>query len=334
MSAATALHMSALLESNQLWHARELLGVQPAARQGIATGCAALDAALPGHGWPAGQLCELICAHGTSGEWSLILPALLTQLAQLPLTPSKKPAQLVLINPPYVPYIPAWQASGIAPNAVLKIDTSAHAQSASRACWVAEQALHCADVAAVVAWLPRVSADALRRLQIAAAQSQILLFVVRPLAAREQSSPAALRLVLHRLDALLCDVHVLKCRGGAAQAHVQMEILAPPLRALLQARKQHAQSMLMIKKIPQINPVFRMTPRSQGRGLLPDHLLFGNERAAEGPAMNARAQHGLDRTTTLTHLLNSHPLIAHTPAVTSIIIDRTVKREARHARSR
>ena len=201
-------------------------------------------------------------------------------------------------------------------------------------------------VGAVVAWLPRVPADALRRLQWAAAQAQALLFVVRPVAAREQSSPAALRLVLQRHDALHGNVHVFKCRGSAAPSSIQIELLSPQWRALLQARKQRMQSAPFIKTTSQHNPVFRMTPRSQGIGLLPDHLLFGNERAAEGPAMNARANHGLDRT--LTHdnppsisiSTNANSTISVTTNVTTnantanTLPDRAIKRAARHERSR
>ena len=338
MFASLAPSVSALIQGNQLWHARELLGLRDASVQNLSTGFSALDAVLPGRGWPAGQIVELICAQSTSAEWSLMLPALVTRLA---LAGNAKPSQLVLINPPHEPYLPSLQMRGVASGRVIRIDTQDNKQAQQRACWAAEQALHCDQVAAVVAWLPRAPAESLRRLQLAASQSQIILFVLRPLSAREHSSPAALRLVLHRLDALLCDLHILKCRGGAAQAQVQIEILGSSLRALLQARQQRVPSVQPIKTISQPHPIFRMTPRSQVIGLLPNHLLFGNERAAEGPAMNARAQHGLDRTTTFTRLLNPHTptptsttLPAASPPVASIVLDRSVKREVRHARNR
>ncbi len=326
-----------------MWRARELLGSQPAAQQGVPTGFTALDAALPSQGWPVGQICELLCAQGGCSEWPLIWPALLARLAQsksLPFemsskTPSKTPLQIVLINPPFEPYMPAWQAAGMAPDCVIKIDTRAHAQSQGRASWAAEQALHCAAVGAVVAWLPRAPSDALRRLQLAAAQAQALLFVVRPIAARDQSSPAALRLVLHRPNALHGEVHLFKCRGSAVQSSIQIELLSPQWRALLQARQQRLQTTQHITTpqtakqqttTSQPTPVFRMTPRSQGIELLPDHLLFGNERAAEGPARSVKAHHGLDRT--LTHTSNFINTVINIPP------ERALKREARHARSR
>ncbi|TAG27799.1 MAG: translesion DNA synthesis-associated protein ImuA [Burkholderiales bacterium] len=313
MSARPAIHLSSLLEGQQLWHAQEMLGAAGLSAQVQPTGFEALDAALPGRGWPLGQLNELICTPGASGEWSLMLPGLRAALAA-----PASPRQLVLINAPHEPYLPAWQAAGISPARVLRLDAGAHSQAQQRACWAAEQALHCADVAAVVAWLPRAPAESLRRLQLAASESQILLFVVRPLPAQDHSSPAALRLLLTRLDAMHTEVQIMKCRGSAGQASVHIDLLSPPLRALLQARKRRSQTAPSISTTQQPSPVFRMTPRSQVIGLLPDHLLFGNERAAEGPAMSVKAHHGLDRTP---------PNITITP-------ERSLKRAARHARSR
>ena len=345
MSSAQSSEISALLESSQMWRAREFLGAQSVAEHGVPTGCVALDAALPSQGWPVGQICELLCAQGGCIAWPLIWPALLARLKPSQALLSKTPSQLVLINPPFQPYMPAWLASGMQPGCLIKIDTSAHAQLQSRASWAAEQALHCAATAAVVAWLPRAQPDALRRLQIAAAQAQALLFVVRPIAARDQSSPAALRLVLHRLDALHGEIHIFKCRGSAAPSNIQIELLSPQWRALLQARQRRMQiaphTIHPHKTTQQITTqptakqqtttsqqpaVFRMTPRSQGIELLPDNLLFGNERAAEGPARSVKAHHGLDRTLTYTSIPFN--------TVSSIPPERALKREARHARSR
>ena len=323
MSALYTSNLSALFDGHQLWHAREMLGSASSCAKGLPTGFEALDSALPNRGWQLGQLNELICVQGSSGEWSLMLPGLLLTLAS---KPTRRQPKLVLINSPYEPYLPAWQAAGIAPSCVLRVDTSAHAQAQPRACWATEQALRCADIAAVVAWLPRAPAEALRRLQLAASQSDILLFVVRPLTARDHSSPAALRLILTRIDALRCEVQILKCRGSAGQSSIQIDLLSPSLRALLQARKRRYSEAPSISITSQPSPVFRMTPRSQVIGLLPDHLLFGNERAAEGPALSVKAHHGLDRTTTL---ININP-----PPPAGIAPERSLKRAARHARSR
>ncbi|MEX3825166.1 hypothetical protein AB3X93_44130, partial [Paraburkholderia sp. BR14262] len=62
------------------------------------------------------------------------------------------------------------------------------------AAWVAEQALKQEGMGAVLLWQAKARADAVRRLQVAAQDSQALAFLVRPLAARNQSSPAPLRM--------------------------------------------------------------------------------------------------------------------------------------------
>lgn len=330
MSVPHLSSLSGLLNSHQLWRAREMLGTASSLAQGLPSGFEALDLALPTRGWPVGHLNELICTQGASGEWSLMLPGLLSALTP---KPTRRLLKLILINSPYEPYLPAWQAVGISPSSVLRIDTSAHALAQPRACWATEQALHCHDIAAVVAWLPRASAQSLRRLQLAASQSQILLFVVRPLTARDHSSPASLRLMLTRLNALHSEVEILKCRGSAGQLTVQIDLLSPSLRALLQARKRRSRTAPSISTTSQPSHVFRMTPRSQAIELLPDHLLFGNERAAEGPAMSVKAHHGLDRTTPPLPTLIHIPKI-NSPPPLGIASERTLKRAARHARSR
>jgi protein ImuA len=93
------------------------------------------------------------------------------------------------------------------------------ADAALERLWAAEQALRCADVAAVLAWLPQVRAAQLRRLQMAASQHRKLLFVMRPAQTQNESSPAVLRLLLTsglpdaQAPAGALQLHILKRRG-------------------------------------------------------------------------------------------------------------------------
>ena len=73
---------------------------------------------------------------------------------------------------------------------------SEQARDAAARVWACEQALRCAGVSAVLAWLPQVRPEQLRRLQMAAQNFQQQLFVMRPLAAQQEASPAVLRLAL------------------------------------------------------------------------------------------------------------------------------------------
>jgi protein ImuA len=80
---------------------------------------------------------------------------------------------------------------------------------------MAEQALRCAPVDAVLLWLAQARPQELRRLQLAAAQHHKLLFVMRPSEAAHTASPAVLRLQLApcATHATGLRVEILKRRG-------------------------------------------------------------------------------------------------------------------------
>ena len=164
--------------------------------QTLSSGDTALDAQLPGGGWPVGALTELLQAPGVHNEWRLLLPALA----------SSGSGPVVLVAPPYLPFAPALQAQGL-------LWLGAPDSQGTAALWLSEQALRCAAVDAVLAWLPQVRPEQLRRLQWAAAEHHKLLFVLRPSAAQTQASPAVLRLLLDLDDGAALSLHILKRRG-------------------------------------------------------------------------------------------------------------------------
>jgi protein ImuA len=179
-----------------LWRADELAASDS---QALPTGNPELNAQLPGGGWPVGALVEILQPISGQNDWRLLLPALV-----------KTSGALVLVGAPYAPYAPGLAGQGLDPERLLCVNA---ATPAGRL-WAAEQALRCKDVAAVLAWMPQVRADALRRLQIAAAGHHKLLFVMRPQAAQHESSPAALRLATANLpESDTLQVHILKRRG-------------------------------------------------------------------------------------------------------------------------
>ena len=103
--------------------------------------------------------------------------------------------------------------------------------------WAAEQALRCADVDAVLAWLPQARADQLRRLQMAAASFNKLLWVLRPEQVQHESSPAVLRVwVLPVADAL--ELRVLKRRGPPLAQALHLHARSAPLARLLAASQR------------------------------------------------------------------------------------------------
>ena len=96
-------------------------------------------------------------------------------------------------------------------------------------------------MAAVLAWLPQVRPEQLRRLQMAAQNFQQALFVMRPLAAQQEASPAVLRLLLEPgegADALT--VRLLKRRGPPLTTPLVLPARPERLQALLAASRQQS----------------------------------------------------------------------------------------------
>ncbi|WP_322054091.1 translesion DNA synthesis-associated protein ImuA [Paraburkholderia bannensis] len=174
-----AAHLPPRLQS-RIWQGNQVGGTSG---RTVSSGHDALDALLPGAGWPVGSLTELLAEQGGIGEMRLVAPALRALTAQAG-------RHVLLVAPPWRPYACALEAWGIALDRVVWIRASD-----DEAPWAAEQALKQDGIGAVLLWQPKARADALRRLQVAAQDSQALAFLMRPSAARSQSSPAPLRMV-------------------------------------------------------------------------------------------------------------------------------------------
>lgn len=195
--AADAAHVGidGLLDGRRLWKGRSTR-LAPAAHP---TGHAALDAVLPGGGWPAAAVSEILHAVEGVGEISLAWPA----LARL----SQAGERIVLVAPPHLPFAPAWQAAGI----VLERLHRVNAATPKDALWAAEQCLRSGSCGAVLGWFRQADDRALRRLQLAAESGRTLALVWRPMPTASLPSPAALRIAL---DGASSTLRVLKCRGG------------------------------------------------------------------------------------------------------------------------
>ena len=187
-----------LLDARRLWRGQTRL-VSPSTQP---TGYAALDAALPGGGWPESALSEILIANTGIGELRLLWPTLARMTAAH--------ERVVLVAPPHVPYPQAWLAAGVD----LRQLTIVNAQGRD-ALWAAEQCLRSGSCGAVLCWPQQADDRTLRRLQVAAETGQTLAFAYRPLREAVNPSPAALRLAVEAQPAQL---RVLKCRGGLAPA--------------------------------------------------------------------------------------------------------------------
>lgn len=208
--------LASLLQHPAIWRGNGL-----ASPPALPSGHGALDALLPGGGWPVGALTEILVEREGIGELRLILPLL------APADGAR--SWLAWIAPPHLPYAPALVRGGVDLSRTLLV----HPGNGRETLWAAEQAMRSGACGVVLAWLGDADERALRRLQLAAEAGRTcgMLFDARPAPAR--SSPAALRLRVTPAPRGIA-VHILKRRGGPVAAPVFLDferhaVAQPPL---------------------------------------------------------------------------------------------------------
>lgn len=147
------------------------------------SGFDALDAVLPGGGWPGFALTELLLSQVGTLEFRLLGPLLGHIVAG--------GGRVVLVSPPEPPHAPGLLPHGIGTDALIWV----RADTAAERLWATEQLLKAGSCGAVLAWLPQARPEQLRRLQVHAAASAAPAFLCRPAWAARESSAAPLRLV-------------------------------------------------------------------------------------------------------------------------------------------
>jgi len=164
----SAARAATLQQLAHLWRADEV--AHAACRDAtVASGFAALDAELPGGGWPKGQLVELLFdAHGI-GELSLLAPALArcTQDARacVWVLPCERAAPAAL---PALPYPPALSAAGIDLSRALFVQP----ETPREAFWALEQSLRATHLGALLGWLPHTTSSREEGLEVSSRAGQ------------------------------------------------------------------------------------------------------------------------------------------------------------------
>ena len=148
------------------------------------SGHAALDALLPGGGWPSQDLIEVLQPLHVQAEWRLVAPAVAALVA--------RGGSVLLIGPRQCPHLPGLAQWGVPADRVVWV----HAATEAQRLWATEQALKSDALTAVMSWLPQARPEQLRRLQTLAAAHAGLSFLFRPMAQAQVASPAPLRLAL------------------------------------------------------------------------------------------------------------------------------------------
>ena len=177
----------------------------------LASGFAALDAVLPGGGWPRAALTEILLEREGIGELRLTLPAL-TKL-------QSEGRSVVWIVPPHRPYAPALAAAGIDLARLIIVQRCDDRD----ALWACEQALRAPECGAAFAWMNVRDERALRRLQVVAREGRTWGVLWRRPGQRASAAAAPLRLALAPHEGQLA-VRILKRRGAELPQPVLLDL--------------------------------------------------------------------------------------------------------------
>lgn len=192
----------------------------------VSTGWPALDAELPGGGWPCRSITEILSPQPAVIEWRLLGAALRQVVAGKD--------QVVLIGPPKHPHLPGLVHEGLTASQLVWVQ----AETPVERLWVTEQMVKSNVAGVIVAWLPQARQEQIRRLQVCASACQAPVFLCRPEAARHESSAAPLRVhVGYGLDWEL-QVDVFKRRGPALDRQLQLPSVPSGLASVLTPRLQ------------------------------------------------------------------------------------------------
>ncbi len=197
-----------LAHSGLIWRGR----VGGGQRLTLSTGYPELDAILPGGGWPCGALVEVCLPCDGIGEIQLFLPSLVAL--------SARRRWLLWAQAPYIPYAPTLVNAGINLEYLWILRLR---RGDPNLLWAVEKALRTEACGMVLLWPQRLTATAVRRLQLAAETGGSIgvFFHSR----RETKVPAALRLELQSTSRGL-QVQVCKARGASQGGTVYLK-LAP-----------------------------------------------------------------------------------------------------------
>lgn len=203
----------------------------------VASGFAALDAELPGAGWPCHSLTEILQPQPTVAEWRLLAPAMRQVVANV--------GNIVVVGPPKSPHLPGLKYAGLDERHLVWIQAEAPAERL----WVTEQLIKTNAAGLLVSWLPQARQEQIRRLQVCAQACDGPVFLCRPAAAEHEPSAAPLRVQLRfGLDWEL-HVHLLKRKGPTHEGDVVIASVPGGLEAILTPRLRRPSHIIASRRV-------------------------------------------------------------------------------------
>ena len=180
----------------------------------VDTGFPVLSTQLGGTGWPTSTLIDLLVQQAGIGEMRLLAPAL-GRVAH---------KKVVFLEPPHAPQALGLAGMGIMPQDVIWVK----GKTTADALWAAEQVLRSGSCGALLFWVKHVRNESLRRLHLAAQAGETLFYVLRPLSAVQDASPAPLRLALRPADGGI-EIDFVKRRGPQRDKPMFLPLTTPGL---------------------------------------------------------------------------------------------------------
>lgn len=207
--------------AQSIWRGNEMgTRITPTA----STGWSALDAELPGGGWPLQSIAEILTTQPSVLEWRLLAPALSPVV--------ERGGQVVVIGPPRHPHLPGLQLVGLDERQFIWIQ----ADLPHERLWTTEQLIKSNACGAVISWLPKARPEQLRRLQVCAQACEGLVFLCRPEAARHEASAAPLRVHAGVAPDWELNVQILKRRGPPHELPLALPSIPGGLASVLTPR--------------------------------------------------------------------------------------------------
>lgn len=209
----------------------------------IGTGFEALDAELPGNGWPCQSLTEVLQVQPSVLEWRLLAPAMRTLVDQ--------GKQIVIVGPPKPPHLPGLRHLGLDERHLVWIQ----ADKPVERLWATEQLIKANAAGMLVSWLPQARQEQIRRLQVCAHSCDGPVILCRPAAAEHEASAAPLRLQARLGIDWELHVHLLKRKGPPHEGELTLPSVPGGLDAILTPRLRHPSRLIAARKLQEHSQV-------------------------------------------------------------------------------
>ena len=204
--------------------------------QVLSSGHPALDAELPGGGWPARSLTELLQPQPTVLEWRLLAPAMRAVVA--------KGEDIVIVGSPKPPHLPGLRDEGLDERRLVWIQAATPAERL----WVTEQLVKANSAGLVLSWLPQARQEQIRRLQVCAQACDGPVFLCRPAAAEHEPSAAPLRVQVTLGVDWELRVHLLKRKGSVHDGVLRLPSVPRGLAPLITPRLSKPSALLAARR--------------------------------------------------------------------------------------